>query len=328
MPPDSMDQGPTANAAGDPVPTQDVRIRVDLAHLQSLGAPARRLSFLPSQPVHSILNGRHASRLKGRGLNFEELRHYAIGDDVRTIDWKVTARVRSPYVRVYTEERDRAAMLLVDQRMSMFFGSVRNMKSVTAAEAAAIAAHRIRAQGDRVGGIVFTDEGVIAHRPKASPRALNRFLASVTAANRALNADHHPAGTVPLNTPLAAAARIVKTGGLVMIFSDFDVWDETTEKILARLKQRNDVILVTVTDPLAEDLPEGLRFVVTDGRLQAQIDTGDAGTRSQIHSFAAKRLGSMMALSEKYGIPILPLTTGRETLPQLVELMGARGMRT
>jgi uncharacterized protein (DUF58 family) len=319
---------PAPPATPTPSPAPDPRILVGADHLQALGAQARRLSFLPSQPVRSILNGRHASRLKGRGLNFEELRHYAIGDDVRTIDWKVTARARSPYVRVYTEERDRAAMLLVDQRMSMFFGSVRTLKSVTAAEAAAIAAHRIRAQGDRVGGIVFTDDALVEHRPKASPRALNRFLASVAAANGALSADRRPPQTLPLNAPLAAAARIVKTGGLVMVFSDFDAWDATTEKILARLKQRNDVILVTVTDPLADDLPQGMRFVVSDGRLQAEIDTGDAGTRAQIAAFQIARLAAMRALSDTYGIPILPLTTARETLPQLIELMGARGMRT
>ncbi|MGD8898369.1 MAG: DUF58 domain-containing protein, partial [Acidobacteriota bacterium] len=98
---------------------------------------AEGYSFLPRQPVHSVLAGRHASRMRGRGLNFEEIRGYLPGDDIRTIDWKVTARTREPHVRVYTEERDRPALLLVDQRQSMFFGSRRAMKSVVAAEVAA-----------------------------------------------------------------------------------------------------------------------------------------------------------------------------------------------
>ena len=100
-------------------------------------------SFLPRQPVHSLLAGRHASRIRGRGLNFEELRGYLPGDDIRTIDWKVTARTRKPYVRVFTEERDRPALLVVDQRLSMFFGTKKNMKSVTAAELAAAGAWRV-----------------------------------------------------------------------------------------------------------------------------------------------------------------------------------------
>ncbi|MEZ5858576.1 MAG: DUF58 domain-containing protein [Geminicoccaceae bacterium] len=127
---------PAAPPPGD----QDPRVRVTLGHLRSLEGRARGLTFLPRQPARSVLNGRHASRLRGRGLNFEELRDYLPGDDVRAIDWKVTARTGRPHVRVMTEERDRPALIVVDQRMSMFFGSRLNMKSVTAAEAAALAA--------------------------------------------------------------------------------------------------------------------------------------------------------------------------------------------
>ena len=148
--------------------SSDSRVRVDLAHLRRLEGPAKALSLLPRQPAHSVLNGRHASRLRGRGLNFEELRDYLPGDDVRAIDWKVTARTGEPHVRVYTEERDRPALILVDQRMSMFFGSKHNMKSVTAAEAAALAAFSILDQGDRIGGIVFGDEMVAELRPLRS----------------------------------------------------------------------------------------------------------------------------------------------------------------
>ena len=92
--------------------------------------------FRPRQPVHSLLAGRHASRLRGRGLAFEELRPYLPGDDIRTMDWHVTARTGKPHVRVYTEEKDRPVLLVVDQRQNMFFGSKRAMKSVAAAEAA------------------------------------------------------------------------------------------------------------------------------------------------------------------------------------------------
>ena len=104
-----------------------------------------------------MLNGRHVSRLRGRGLNFEEMRGYLPGDDIRSIDWKATARTGTPHVRVFTEERDRPALVVVDQRMSMFYGSRLNMKSVTAAEAAAIAAFRVLDAGDRIGGIVFNE---------------------------------------------------------------------------------------------------------------------------------------------------------------------------
>ena len=126
----------------------DPRVHVSLAGLRGLEGRARALSFLPRQPARSALNGRHGSRMRGRGLNFEELRGYLPGDDIRAIDWKVTARTGRPHVRVMTEERDRPALIVADQRMSMFFGSRLNMKSVTAAEAAASATRPVAMRSD------------------------------------------------------------------------------------------------------------------------------------------------------------------------------------
>src|SRR5579871_4590516 len=108
--------------------TVTARVYVTLVDLIRLKGHAKGFSFLPRQPVQSILAGRHASKLRGRGLDFEELRHYQDGDDPRAMDWLATARLNAPYVRVYTEERDRAVLLLIDQRLSMFFGS-RDRKS-------------------------------------------------------------------------------------------------------------------------------------------------------------------------------------------------------
>ena len=190
------------------------------------------------------------------------MRHYVAGDDVRTIDWKVTARTGAPYVRVYTEERDRPVLLVVDQRMSMFFGSVLNMKSVTAAEAAALSAFRVRDKGDRVGGIVFGDEEMEELRPSASIRGLNRFLDRLAAANGRLTAKAPTVSPMPLSRPVQAAARIVKSGALVMVFSDFDGWDAGVEKPLRQIAQRNDLILFSVLDPTARHLSEDLEVVM------------------------------------------------------------------
>src|SRR5882757_7250444 len=131
-----------------------------LEELVALQFKARGFSFLPRQPIQSLLAGRHASRLRGRGLNFEEIRRYLPGDDIRQIDWKVTVRTRKTHRRVYTEERERSVLLIVDQRLTMFFGSVKNMKSVTAAEAAALATWRVIAQKDRIGALVFNDSQI------------------------------------------------------------------------------------------------------------------------------------------------------------------------
>ncbi|WP_223421496.1 DUF58 domain-containing protein [Tateyamaria pelophila] len=305
----------------------DPRIHVDLAHLRALKGRARSITFRPRQPSNSILNGQHASKIKGRGLNFEELRHYAIGDDVRTIDWKVTARTGTPYVRVYTEERDRPVLLVVDQRMSMFFGSKLNMKSVTAAEAAALSAFRVRAKGDRVGGIIFDDTGMTEIRPQSSARALNRFLDDLAQANCRLNAQAPSVRPIPLSQPIKAAARIAKSGGLVIVFSDFDGWDDATEKSLRRIAQHNELILFSVSDPTSQQLPPDLNMIVSDGELQAQVNVGDETVRRRLAEYSSGRLKSLFDFSGKYGVPVVPLTTAEETLPQLVRLLGGGGAR-
>src|SRR4249919_1299869 len=164
----------------------DAGVYVDLEHLITLEQRGKRVSLLPRQPVHSLLSGRYASRMRGRGLNFEEIRDYRPGDDVRSIDWKVTARLQKPHVRVFNEERDRQALLVVDQRLAMFFGSRLAMKSVTAAQAAAIGAWRVLGVGDRVGAIVFNDRGLVEFRARRSRSTVLQILSAIVAKNRAL----------------------------------------------------------------------------------------------------------------------------------------------
>src|SRR6201991_3725008 len=161
-------------------------VYVDLDRLIARGKKARTVSFLPRQPVHSLLSGRSASRMRGRGLNFEEIRDYRAGDDVRSIDWKVTARLRKPHIRVFDEERDRQPLLLVDQRLSMFFGSRHAMKSVTAAEAAAIGAWRVLGAGDRIGAVVFGDRGFVEVTARRSRKTVLQILAAIFESNLAL----------------------------------------------------------------------------------------------------------------------------------------------
>jgi len=293
-----------------------------LSHLRSLESAARKLSFLPRQPVRSVLSGRNASRLRGRGLSFEELRDYLPGDDIRTIDWKVTARTGSPYIRVYTEERDRPSYLVVDQRMSMFFGSTLNMKSVTAAEAAAIAAIRILDQGDRVGGIVFDDNEVVEIPAKWSRRSLDRFLTVIAEKNLALSADQKKVvQPLHLNRPLESLARIVTHNHLVIVYSDFDQVDDRTEHLLREISAHNDLILCLVADPFGYSIPDNLRMTVSDGELQFQIDPENTQAFAAIARSTRDRIQQILDWPKTIDLTVLPLTTAEETIPQIIKLL-------
>lgn len=304
----------------------DPRVRITLDHLRSLEGAARGLHFLPRQPARSVLNGRHASRLRGRGLNFEELRDYMPGDDVRSIDWKVTARTGAPHVRVFTEERDRPTLIVVDQRMSMFFGSQRNTKAVTAAECAALTAFAILEQGDRVGGIVFGDAHLAEVRPARSRMALNRFLASLAAANQALGSDAPYVTPVSINAVLQAVVRIAPRNHLVIVLSDFDVIDAQTSRLVSGLSRHNDLVLGLVTDPFADDLPKGVRLVISDGVLQAAIDMSDREVHGGLSQLSQARLDEILDWQRRFGVPVLPLTSAEDSLAQMRRLMG-RGPR-
>ncbi len=257
--------------------TSEANIYASLKDLVALQHQASGFSFLPKQPVHSILSGRHSSRLRGRGLNFEELRHYRAGDDIRTMDWKVTNRTGKPHVRVYTEEKEWPVLLLVDQRISMFFGSQVKMKSLVAAELTALAAWRVTAlaawrvlsAGDRVGALVFNDTEVFQIRPHRSRKTVMQILHKVLTLNHALNAQYSDAqNDAQLNAALREAERLSGHDYLIVIISDMSGWNQETVKRIKRLGRNNDVMASLVYDPLEKTLPEQSQLVVSDGSLQ------------------------------------------------------------
>jgi uncharacterized protein (DUF58 family) len=294
-----------------------------LEDLIALQYKVKGYSFLPRQPVHSVLAGRHASRMRGRGLNFEEIRGYLPGDDVRTIDWRVTARTQKPHVRVYTEERDRPALLVVDQRQSMFFGSRRAMKSTVAAELTALGAWRVFGQGDRVGALVFDDEGLEEIRPHRSRRTVIRILGVVVEKNHALSAESRvPRQPGMLNRALRAAGRPCPHDFVVAVVSDFDGLDDETERLVTRLAHHNDVIAVPVWDPLTTQVPAGGRLVVTEGELQAELDLGSERVRSKMVQLADQRLSRVLLWPRERGVPVLPLTTAEDVPDQVRRLLG------
>ena len=295
---------------------------VNLRQLRALEFEARGFSFLPSQPVRSVLSGRRRSRLRGRGLNFEELRHYRPGDDIRSLDWKVTNRTGKPHVRVYTEERERCVLLIVDQRTSMFFGSTHAMKSVVAAEVAALVAWRILDSGDRVGGIVFDDEqchGIPDRRSRENVLALLRRLER---SNNALRPGRPPQPKQLANA-LEVAARRLAHDALVIYIGDGFGWDERAEKLVKRIALHNDFIAVNVFDPAEQELPALDRFVVSDGDLQLAVTGNRNRMRERFRTQYREDLGRMRDMLQRYGVAVIPVDTVQPPLRQLLYAIGA-----
>jgi uncharacterized protein (DUF58 family) len=301
----------------------DSRVYANLHHLLALQHKATGFSFLPRQPLHSLLAGRHASKVRGRGLNFEEIRAYHPGDDIRTIDWKVTARTGKPHTRVFTEERERPALLVVDQRNDMFFGSRVNMKSVTAAEAAALGAWRILKQGDRVGALVFNDTQIVEIRPHRSRSNVMRILQTVVTMNHALGPDQK-ASSDPgmLNRVMEVVERLAGHDYLIGVISDFEGADEHTRRLMLRLSQHNDLIGVVVHDPSATDFPATGDLVITDGELQIELALGKKKVRRKLAQIVKSRIAQVLAWQEEIQVPMLPITTAEGVAEQIRHLLG------
>ena len=299
-------------------------VYIDLDDLLALEHRGRKVSFLPRQPVHSLLSGRLASRMRGRGLNFEEIRDYRPGDDVRSIDWKVTARLQKPHVRVFNEERDREALLVVDQRLSMFFGSKLAMKSVVAAQAAAIAAWRILGVGDRVGAVVFDDRNLAEFRPRRSRSTVLQILSAIVSKNRALGVGRSIASApTMLNEALKQTQRRTLHDAAVIVISDFDGADDETRSMIGAMTRHNNVVALLVHDPLQSDLPPSASMTVTDGELQIQLDIGRESIRKRLSEASQERLKGVLAWTQEFGVPVLPLSAAEDTAQQLRRLLGA-----
>jgi uncharacterized protein (DUF58 family) len=248
------------------------------------------------------------------------LRPYSPGDDIRAMDWKVTARAGKPYVRVYTEEKDRPTLFLVDQRINMFFGTRLAMKSLVAAEFAALGVWRALAQGDRVGGFVLNDGRIEWVRPHRSSAAAMRFLEMVSRQNNELQADSPARRNVAqLNAALDAAAAVVGHDYLIVIASDFDGHDERTRDLLLRLASHNDVMAVFVYDPFLVELPTSLELIVSDGELQAELPRG---ARKRIVDYAHGYSRAILDWEREIGVPVLPLSAAEPVAPQVRRLLG------
>lgn len=288
----------------------DHKVYADFHQLVAMQHLAAGFSFLPKQAVQSILSGRHASKLRGRGLNFEELRHYRPGDDIRTLDWKVTNRTKKPHVRVYTEERERSVLLLVDQRISMFFGSQIKMKSVVAAEMAALSIWRTLAVGDRVGALVFNDTAIREIKPQRSRKTALQILHQITTMNHALNARQSTEqNSDQLNLALQEAERLCGHDYLVVIVSDMSGWNSETIKRIKRLTVHNDLIAPLIFDHLEKELPDHQQLVVSDGDVQIEVDARKHKLKQRFTEGFVSSVDVLQGELRKYGVPVIPIDT-------------------
>lgn len=306
--------------------TDDSVVRVTLPELIALHRAAESLSLKPGR-IRALGSGDYHSPFKGRGMEFDEVRAYAQGDDVRTLDWRVTARTGHPHTKLFREERERAVLLWVDMRSAMFFATQGAFKAVRAAQAAALLGWSAVHQGDRLGGLVFSENGHTELRPKRGKPPLLHLLQQLVAQPAWLKhivASDPLASEQALNQSLTRLRSVAQPGSLIILLSDFAHLNGHGSTKLAQLARHNELVLVDIHDPMEQELPPPGQYRLSDGENFMTLATANNRLRERYHSRFVQQQEELQQLCRRHKMTLLPLGTADEPLRALQQVLGVR----
>lgn len=270
---------------------------------QNLGA--RKLSRI-------FLSGQYASHFRGRGMDYLETRPYADGDDIRNIDWRVTARSGKTHSKVFIEERDRPMLIVGDFSPSIYFGTRNAFKSVVAARIGACLAFSGIQRGDRIGCLLQTPEGSTDIRAKGGRNHTMQVLQALATATMQLeHVEQSERDPNTLSKLLEQACRTAPTGSTVILLSDFYQHSERYKKPLFRLVQHTDIIAFHLFDPLEKMLPLGRNTPLSDGNKRLKVYTQQKDQQQQLHKFES-HCSELKTLFEKMGQVLVHVSTEQD----------------
>lgn len=295
----------------------DGLVRVSTKNLIAL---RRQAEMVPLNAIKIMApqSGAYLSPFKGRGMDFEESRMYQAGDDIRNMDWRVTARTGAAHTKVFREERERAVLMWVDYRRPMFFATQGAFKSVLAARAAALLSWSAIQHGDRLGGLIFSEQQHEELRPQRGDKAVLHFINKLA---------HHPAWTeqetvVDENDTVVQSLirlrRVAKPGSLIILFSDFHNFGPQAEVHLIQLSRHNDVIMLFFHDPLESRLPPKGLYQISDGQQSMLLNTADANICTLHQQKFQQHQDYLKTLCRRYGLFFLSCATN-EPLEQTLQ---------
>jgi len=303
-------------------------VRVHLNDLIQARHHIRTLGVIGKTRSHALLVGGERSPFKGRGIDFEESRRYQPGDDVRLMDWRVTARTNEPHLKVFREERERPVYMVVDDRQGMHFGTKVAFKSVVAAQGAALLGWASNARGDRVGGIVFAESDHVELRPKGGRRGILQLLNILANRSRESSRGNPEPGTsttafrLALNRILKAA----RPGSLIFLFSDFREWDKQTQTALLRLGAHHEVVAMFIYDQVEQVAPPPGSYPITDGQAQGLLQTHSSQVVKAYAQVFHTRYEEVRRLCRSGGIGFVPLATHEDIPTQLTRGLQVLGL--
>ncbi len=312
-------------------PSVNERVQVCLKDLIKLRYQVLGVS-LKHMNIRAILSGSYLSKIKGRGMEFDEVRLYMPGDDVRSLDWRVTARTGKPHTKLYREERERPVFLSVDYRSPMFFATQGAFKSVVAAKLAALMAWSSNQHSDRVGGQIFTDHEIVDFKPRRGNQAILHFLKNLADLSGRLGwqgITHHEGGAkskagLPATSLVEALEHLnrhAKPGSVIFLISDFRGFNDEAESLLVRIARHCEMVLILVYDSFERELPKSGRYRISNGMRRMTLNASDHAKVAEYSEIFKQRHSRVKTLAVKCRMRFVDFCTTEDTveiLPKLV----------
>ena len=335
---------PSANSGAvntSPLPSPPASVVAPVADLAKLRFAARELTLFPQHAVKSALNGTRRSRFSGRGMDFDEVRPYQPGDDIRSIDWRVTARTTSPHTKIFREERERPLMVVCDLRQTMFFGA-RRLKSVCACEIASLLAWAGLNAGERIGALVFGPDKQRDIRARRSQHSVLQLIQALHETSMALLPTNKPASKphgeqdasiteqdkrYNLSEILEDTRRVARPGTSLMIISDFHDLDATGERHLFELARHCDLSLFHIHDSLESQLPPPGQYQVYNGTQRFLLNAANTRLRGHFEQRYRDREQYLQNTALRLQLPLLSFSTEQPVFDTLRQAFARRGRR-
>ena len=278
----------------------------------------RRFGLNAKLKATSAISGLHGSRFRGRGMDYAESRIYEPGDDIRNMDWRVTARTGKAHTKMFSEERERPVVFVVDANPSMKFGTRKQFKSVAAAKSASLLAWSVVNNGDRVGLMSFGPAGIEFEKPAGGKRGMMRLVQHLVSADERNPADAE--GHCSLAEALKKLRSLVRPGSMVVVISDFHHLGDEAKRHLVQLRKHNDVLGFVLSDPFElQAPPPGLYGVQNRGQTSV-FNALKRKSREAFEHLAQGRLQQARELTQSAGVPLIPLLTS-DALPEVISQM-------
>lgn len=295
-----------------------------LDELIALKAKAEKLRYPLKHRSRSQLHGGKRSSLRGRGLDFDEVRAYQAGDEIRAIDWRVTARTGEAHTKVYKEEKEKPVFVLLDLRRSMFFGSKRYFKSVTACHLASLLAWASIKHGDRFGALIFSENRHEELKPKAGNKSALHFIQLASEFSQALlDQQTTQSNTTPenINSALKKLHQVIRPGSLVYLISDFHDLGQDSQQVLNLIARHNDIIAIHIQDQLEKQLPQARRLLFTNAEANenaiAEIHGQQESTRKQYQGLFEQKHQTLENILLDCAVTSLDINTHENVFEQL-----------